>query len=98
MRTTMLERRGAASGGSAALAASATSIGDLLGACAKAAYPPLVRGDRLVEVGIGEIGPERLSAVELGVRRLPDQKIAYPHFAGGAHHHGRIRQAPRLEI
>ena len=42
IRTTMFERRGAASGGSAGLVASATSIGDLLGARAKATDAPLV--------------------------------------------------------
>ena len=42
IRTTMFERRGAARGGSAGLVASATSMGDLLGARTKAANAPLV--------------------------------------------------------
>src|SRR5712691_4391466 len=97
MRTTMFERRGAASGGSAGLA-SATSIGDLLRPRAKATDAALVRGDGLIEVRIGEIGPERLGAVELRVRRLPEQEIAESHFAGGADHQVRIGQAPAVEV
>src|ERR1700737_517284 len=98
MRTTMFERRTAARGGSSGLVASATSIGDLLWPRAEATDAPLVGGDRLVEVGIGEIGPERLGAVELGVRRLPEQKIAESHFAGGADHQVRIGQAPGVKV
>src|SRR5207245_11768707 len=86
IRTTMFERRGAASGGSAGLVASATSMGDLLGARAEATNAPLVRRNRLIEVGIGEIGPEGLGAIELRVRRLPQEEVAKSHFAGGAHH------------
>src|SRR6266581_826396 len=85
IRITMFERGGAASGGSAGLVASATDA-------------PLVRRDRLIEVGIGEVGPERLGAVELGVRRLPQQEVAESHFTGGAHHQVRIGQAPRVEV
>src|SRR5258708_38473705 len=95
IRTTMFERRGAASAGSAGLA-SATSIGDLLRPRAKATDAPLVRGDGLIEVRIGEIGPERLGAVELRVRRLPEQEIAESHFAGGADHQFRIGQPPAV--
>src|SRR5256884_1756761 len=84
MRTAMFERRAALSAGSSD-GASATSIGNLLRARAKASLPPLVGGDRLVEVGICEIGPERLSAVELGVGGLPEQEVTEPHFAGGAY-------------
>src|SRR5438309_3671364 len=98
MRTTMFERRDEASGGSSGLVASATSIGHLLRPCAKATDAPLVRGDGLVEVSIGEIGPERLGAVELGVRRLPEQEIAESHLAGGADHQVRIGQAAGVEV
>src|ERR1700674_6086234 len=98
MRTTMFERRTAARGGSSGLVASATSIGDLLWPRAEATDAPLVGGDRLIEVGVGEIGPERLGAVELGVRRLPEQEIAESHLAGGADHEVRIGQPPCVEM
>src|SRR5205823_8739528 len=50
------------------------------------------------EVGIGEIWPERLGAVELGVGRLPEQEVAEAHLAGGAYHQVRIGQTARVEV
>src|ERR1700730_14946785 len=96
MRIGILERRATAIGGWSAFA-SATSIGDLLGPGAEAAHPPLVRGERLVEVRAVEIRPERLRAVELRIRRLPEQEVAEAHLTRGANHQVRIREAAGVE-
>src|SRR6202140_4011947 len=97
MRIGMLERRATVRGGWSAFA-SATSIGDLLGPGAESAHAPLVRGERLVEVRTVKVWPERLRAVELRIRRLPEQEVAEAHFTGGANHQVRIREAPGVEV
>ena len=57
----------------------------------EATLPPLIGGDSLVEVGLSEIGPERLGAVELGIGGLPEQEVTEPHFARRANHEVRVR-------
>src|SRR6184192_2277261 len=96
IRTTILERRAALSAAGFA-GASATSIGDLLGTRAEATLPPLIGGDSLVEVGLSEIGPERLGAVKLGIGGLPEQEVTEPHFARRADDEVRIRQASGVQ-
>src|SRR5437588_7436696 len=96
-RTSMLERRAAATAGWLA-SPSAASIGNLLRPRSKAPHPALVGGERLVEVGFAEIRPERLGAVKLGVGRLPQEEIAQPHLAGSPDHQVGVGQATGVEM
>jgi len=36
--------------------------------------------------------------MDLGVRQLPEQEIAQPHLAAGAHHQVRIGQVLRIQV
>src|SRR5438876_12405731 len=62
IRTTMLERRASLSA-AGFNAASATSIGGLLGPGTERTLPPLIRGNGLADARIGERRPERLRAL-----------------------------------
>src|SRR5438067_12897532 len=97
IRVGMLERR-ATTAGVWPASASAASIGDLLGPRPKTAHAPLVRGERLVEVGPAEIRPQRLRAVKLGVGRLPEQEVAESHFAGRADDQVRIGEPASVQV
>src|SRR6185369_3424480 len=67
-----------------------------------AAEAPLARrviGQRFVERGVIEFGPELVAEEQLGVSRLPQQEVGQAPFAAGADHqvrvgHVRQRQGP----
>ena len=55
--------------------------------------------DGLVQGGLIEIGPQPVAEEELGVCRLPEQKVADPHFSPGADHEvgvGHVGQSHRI--
>src|SRR5437879_1859671 len=97
IRIGMLDRRATAAGVWPA-STSAASIGDLLGPCPKTAHAPLVRAQRLVEVGSAEIRPQRLRTVKLGVGRLPEQEVAESHLAGRPDDQVRIGEPASVQV
>ena len=58
---------------------------------------PAERLQRLVELGLAEVGPERVREVELGVGRLPEQEVRQPLLARGAHQQIELRQPAGLQ-
>ena len=45
-----------------------------------------------------EVRPQRIGEVELGVRQVPQQKVADPPFASGANEEIRFRQVVEREF
>src|SRR6476661_3922230 len=64
----------------------------------EAAFAAGVVEDGLQEIIGSEIGPEHRAEKELGVRGLPDQKIAHPHFARGPYDEIRIGEIVGIEM
>src|SRR3989339_1067404 len=63
--------------------------------------PPLallIIFDRLEEVALAEVRPEHLCKIELGVRHLPEEKIADPVFTAGPDKQIRIREPCGIEV
>src|SRR5579862_4550592 len=60
------------------------ALGELLARAPEAALAAAVGGDRLVERGGPEIGPQRLGEVELRVRELPEKEVRHARLAPGA--------------
>ena len=50
----------------------------------KAPVPRGVHVERLPQLLLAEVGPHQLAEVQLGVRHLPQQKVAQALFARGA--------------
>src|SRR5688572_7051834 len=63
------------------------------GGCGDAAVPPLtllIGEDGVDQVPAPEVGPQRVGDVDFGVRDLPQQVVAHPHFAARADHQIRV--------
>src|SRR6202034_2167543 len=65
---------------------------------AVAALSLLIFRNAFEQVHTAEIRPKRRSHINLGVRELPQQKIAQPHLARGSYHQVRIGKIPRIEV
>ena len=59
--------------------------------------PPLVIQDRRQKVPLFEIRPEGIGEIELGIRRLPEEKIADSPFTACADNQVRVRQSSGIE-
>ena len=55
-------------------------------------------GNRGVEVGFAEVGPEFWRDVEFGVAELPEEKIGEAHFTGRADEQVRIGPFCGVEV
>src|SRR6266852_377150 len=63
-----------------------------------APLPLLVFGDTFKQMHSPKIWPQCRRHVNLGICQLPQQEVAKPHLAAGAHHKIRIRQRTRIEM
>src|SRR5262249_10248689 len=59
---------------------------------AEASLSPVELRDRSDQMRLREVGPMRVDEHELGIGRLPDQKVAEPLLAARANEEVRIRQ------
>ena len=65
---------------------------------AEPALPPLVVDERRQEVFFGKIGPERIGKIKLGVRSLPQEKVADPFFSARADDQVRIGKTRGIKV
>src|SRR3990172_2501308 len=72
-------------------------IPDLLSGEAEPALPFLEVENRLQEILLSEIRPERLREVKLGVGGLPEQEVADPFLAGRPDEKVWVREAGGVE-
>src|SRR5262245_41917644 len=78
-------RVGIATAAVASLARSTQALpGHHVGHATKSALPLLIMGERLEELALTEIGPQRVGDVDLAIRALPQKEVGDPHLAAGA--------------
>ena len=63
-----------------------------------APFALLIFGDAFQQVSTTELGPQRGSHIDLGISKLPEKKIAQPHFTAGADNKIGIRQMPSVKM
>ena len=54
--------------------------------------------ERRLELGVVEVGPQRVAEIELGVGQVPQQEIADALLAAGADEEVRIRHVGELQL
>src|SRR5262249_57085806 len=70
----------------------------LLGGESKASLALLEERERLQELALAEVGPQRFGHVHLGVGELPEEEVAEPHLAARPDEEVRVRDAARAEV
>src|SRR5207237_1087131 len=65
---------------------------------AEAPAPPRVRDQRLAQLPLAEVRPERVDEDELRIGELPEQEVRDPQLAGGADQQIRIRELGRVQV
>src|SRR5579871_4171261 len=97
--STISQSAGSASAAVASLVRSTQSFPlGLSGRAAEAALPLLEERQRLEELALAEVRPERVGDVQLGVSELPEEEVADPHLSAGADEKVGIGDAGRAEV
>src|SRR5262249_60698211 len=71
---------------------------ELGGGATEAALPLLEEGQGLEVLTLGEVWPQRLGDVHLGVRQLPQKEVADAHLAAGANQQVVVGDALGAEV